>query len=69
MATNLDIEPELLNQAVKVGGHPSKRAAVEAALTEYVNRRKQMEILKLFGQVEYDAKYNYKKARRRPCES
>ncbi len=69
MATNLDIEPELLNQAVKVGGHPSKRAAVEAALTEYVNRRKQMEILDLFGQVEYDPKYNYKKARRRPCES
>ncbi len=69
MATNLDIEPELLNQAVKVGGHPSKRAAVDAALTEYVNRRKQMEVLELFEQVEYDAKYNYKKARRRPCES
>ena len=69
MATNLDIQPELLEEAVKVGGHRSKRAAVEAALTEYVNRRRQQSILKLFGEVEFDPSYDYKKARRKSCES
>ena len=69
MATNLDIQPELLEEAVKVGGHRSKRAAVEAALTEYVNRRRQQSILKLFGEVEFDSSYDYKKARRKSCES
>ena len=69
MATNLDIAPELLERAVKVGQHRSKRAAVEAALVEYVNRRKQLEIIKLFGQIDYDNEYDYKKARRGPCES
>lgn len=64
MATNLDIEPELLNSAVKAGKHPSKRAAVEAALVEYLNRRKQAEITKLFGEVEFHDEYDYKKARR-----
>lgn len=69
MATNLDIQPKLLEEAVEVGGHRSKRAAVEAALTEYVNRHKQQSILKLFGEVEFDPSYDYKKARRKPCES
>ena len=69
MATNLEIEPSLLEQAVEVGGHRTKRAAVEAALTEYVNRRKQLGVLKLFGQIDFDPDYDYKKARRLPCES
>lgn len=69
MATNLDIAPELLEQAVEVGRHRTKRAAVEAALVEYVNRHKQLEIIKLFGEIDYDDDYDYKKARRRSCES
>ena len=66
---NLDIEPRLLDQAVELGGHPSKRAAVEAALTEYINRYKQQAILGLFGEIEFDPKYDHKKARQQPCES
>ncbi|MEM9479899.1 MAG: type II toxin-antitoxin system VapB family antitoxin [Verrucomicrobiota bacterium] len=69
MATNLDLDPDLLDSAVAAGKHPSKRAAVEAALVEYVNRRKQQEILTLFGEVEFDDRYDYKEARRKPCES
>lgn len=64
MATDLDIAPDLLEQAVEAGHHPSKRAAVEAALVEYVNRRKQLEITKLFGQIDFDENYDCKKARR-----
>jgi hypothetical protein len=45
MATNLEIAPSPLNEAVEVGKHRSKRAAVEAALIEYVNRHKQAEII------------------------
>ena len=69
MATNLEIAPELLESAVAVGRHRSKRAAVEAALIEYVNRHKQLEVVKLFGQIDFDEEYDYKEARRRPCES
>lgn len=69
MATNLEIQPKLLEEAVEIGCHPSKRAAVEAALKEYVNRRKQQGILKLFGKIDFDPDYDHKKARRRACES
>ena len=69
MATNLEIQPKLLEEAVEIGGHRSKRAAVEAALIEYVNRRKQQSILKLFGEIDFDPRHDYKKARRQPCES
>ena len=54
MATNLDIAQELLEEAVKIGNHRSKRAAVEAALKEYISRRKQQEITKLFGKIDID---------------
>jgi len=65
MATNLDIEPALLVAAVEVGGHKSKRAAVEEALREYVNRRKQAEVIRLFGEIDYDDAHDYKEARKR----
>lgn len=63
MATNLEIAPTLLKEAVEVGKHRSKRAAVEAALIEYVNRHKQAEIIELFGEIEYSPDYDYKAAR------
>jgi hypothetical protein len=69
MATNLDIAPGLLEEAVEVGKHRTKRAAVEAALVEYINRRKQLEITKLFGKIDFDKDYDHKKARRVACES
>lgn len=64
MATNLDIKQELLNEAVALGKHKSKRAAVEKALIEYVNRLKQQQILQLFGEIDFDPDYDYKKARK-----
>ncbi len=69
MATNLDIAPSLLEKAVEVGNHRSKRAAVEAALIEYVNRHQQADVFQLFGKIDYDSDYDYKAARGSSCES
>lgn len=63
MSTNLNIDDELLNEALRLGGKRSKRETVNEVLEEYVKRRKQQEILKLFGKVEFDPKFDYKKSR------
>jgi Arc/MetJ family transcription regulator len=65
MATNLDIDEKLLDEALRIGGNRTKKATVEQALQEYIQRPKQQEILKLFGKIEYDPSYNYKEQRRR----
>ena len=64
MPSNLAIDDDLLNLAKKIGKHKTKRAVVNEALQEYIQRRKQYEITKLFGKVEYDDDYNYKKQRK-----
>ncbi|HEX5715647.1 MAG TPA: type II toxin-antitoxin system VapB family antitoxin [Thermoanaerobaculia bacterium] len=65
MPTNLAIDDELLDEALRVGGHRTKKATVTEALQEYIRRRKQVEILDLFGQIDYDPEYDYKKQRSR----
>lgn len=64
MATNLQIDNELIQDAMKLGRHRTKRAVVEEALREYVQRRKQLTIMELFGTIEYDQDYDYKKQRK-----
>jgi len=66
MATNLAIDDQLLNEALRIGGHRTKKDTVTEALTEYIQRRKQAKVLALFGTVEFDAQYDYKRQRRRP---
>jgi hypothetical protein len=66
MPTNLAIDDELLSEAQKVGGHRTKKDTVNEALREYIQRRRQVAIVDLFGTVEFDAAYDYKKQRRRP---
>ncbi|HEY9718135.1 MAG TPA: type II toxin-antitoxin system VapB family antitoxin [Trichormus sp.] len=65
MATNLDIDDDLLEEALRVGGHRTKKATVTEALREYVQRHKQAEILKLFGKIDYYDDYEPKKHRKR----
>jgi len=65
MATNLQIDDTLMQEALELGGHRTKRAVVEAALQEYVARRKQLQIVDLFGTIDYDEDYDYKAQRRR----
>ena len=64
MATNLALDDKLIDAAVELGGHPDKKAAVTAALQEYVNRHRQQEMLGLFGQLEYEPGYDCKRPRR-----
>jgi Arc/MetJ family transcription regulator len=65
MATNLAIDDSLINAAVKIGHHTSKKTAVTAALQEYIQHHKQQKILALFGQIDYNPDYDYKKERGR----
>ena len=65
MATNLQIDNKLIEKAVKLGGHKTKKAAVSTALVEYIQNLEQEKILSMFGAVDYDPEYDYKKQRRR----
>ncbi len=64
MPTNLALDDRLIEEAKKLGHHRTKKEAVTAALDEYIRRRKQLEILSLFGTIDYDDAYDYKRARR-----
>jgi len=65
VATNLDINPRLIEEAQQIGKHKSKKDAVTKALEEYIRTRKQMRIFELAGQIDFDPTYDYKKERRR----
>ncbi len=65
MATNLSIDPKLLDRAVEVSGERTKKAAVTRALQEFIARREQREIVKLFGTLDWDPDYDYKAERSR----
>ncbi|HCB04825.1 MAG TPA: type II toxin-antitoxin system VapB family antitoxin [Nocardioides sp.] len=63
MATNLAIDPELLEHALAVSGVRTKKEAVTIALEEFIARREQRQLLDLFGTLEWDEGYDYKQAR------
>ena len=65
MATNLSIDPKLLADALEAGGLKTKKDTVNLALEEFTKRRRAASIIEMFGTVEYDADYDYKKGRRR----
>ena len=65
VATNLDIDQKLLDEALKIGGQKSKKNTVNQALKEFIDKRKQQEILSMFGSVVYEPGYDYKRLRKR----
>jgi hypothetical protein len=65
MATNLSIDPALLDKAVEVSGEKTKKAAVTKALQEFIARREQRRIVSLFGTLEWNVEYDYKSERSR----
>lgn len=65
MATNLSIEPELLEKALQVSGEKTKKAAVTKALEEFIARREQRKLLDLFGRLEWNPDFDYKAERSR----
>jgi len=65
MATNLAIDDKLILKALKVGKHKTKKEAVTAALKDYIARKNQLRVISLFGKINFDQHYDYKKARSR----
>jgi hypothetical protein len=65
MATNLSIDPALIERALEVSGERTKKAAVTKALEEFIARRRQKRLLELMGKLEWDTAYNYKAGRTR----
>ena len=63
MPTNLEIDDELIEQARRIGGHKTKKAAVTAALQEYIKRHRRAGILELEGQVDFWPGYDHKDLR------
>jgi Arc/MetJ family transcription regulator len=60
MATNLALDPDLLDRVLKVSGEATKKAAVTLALREFVARREQRNVAELFGKFEWDDSFDYK---------
>ena len=65
MATNLAIDDKLLQDALEISGLKTKKDTVNLALKEFVDRHKQIEILNIFGKMDPDPDYDYKKGRSR----
>lgn len=65
MATNLTIDPELLDRAVEVSGERTKKAAVTKALQEFISRREQRRVVELMGKLVWDDAFDYKAERSR----
>ena len=65
MATNLALDPDLIERAVKVSGEKTKKAAVTRALEEFITRRSQKRLVDLMGKLEWDESFEYKAERSR----
>lgn len=65
MATNLALDPDLIDRALKVSGETTKKAAVTRALEEFITRRSQKRLVELMGKLEWDESFDYKSERSR----
>ena len=65
MATNLSLDPDLIERALEVSGERTKKAAVTRALEEFIAQRKQKRLLDLMGKLEWDNAFDYKAERSR----
>lgn len=63
MATNLNINPLLLQEAFELSGAKTKKEAVNLALEEYILHKKQLRFISILGTIDFDPDYNYKKHR------
>lgn len=63
MATPLNINEALLKEALALDDQVSIDSLVETALREYIQRRKRLKVLELFGTIDYDEGYDYKHQR------
>jgi hypothetical protein len=65
MATNLSLDPKLIERALELSGEKTKKAAVTRALEEFIARRRQKALVDLMGKLEWDHSFDYKVGRSR----
>ena len=65
MATNLSLDPDLIDRAPELSGERTKKAAVTRALEEFIAQREQKHLLELMGNLEWDNSFDYKAERSR----
>jgi hypothetical protein len=63
VATPLNINEALLQEALALDDQANLDSLVETALREYIQRRKRLKVLDLFGTIDYDGGYDYKQQR------
>lgn len=63
METILQIDQTLLQEALSLSEYPTANALIEVALRQYIQRRKQLQVIELFGTIDYEENYNYKQQR------
>ncbi|UFH53632.1 type II toxin-antitoxin system VapB family antitoxin [Spirosoma sp. KNUC1025] len=68
MRTNIDINDELLQKAITVSHLKTKKAVVEMALKEYVDRQARQGLLSLFGKVKWDGDLEQMRTDETPTE-
>ncbi|HHP7245846.1 MAG TPA: type II toxin-antitoxin system VapB family antitoxin [Elainellaceae cyanobacterium] len=64
MVIPLNINEALLQEALALDDQTTVDDLVETALREYIQRRRRLKVLDLFGTIDYDADYDYKQQRR-----
>jgi Arc/MetJ family transcription regulator len=63
LTTNLALDDNLVDQAMKIGHLRSKQEAVTVALKEFIQRHQQKRILDLAGKITFREDWDYKKDR------
>jgi len=65
MKTHIDLDDTLLEQVVQLGGFDTKKAAVNAALAEYIRLLQRRELLGLRGKIRWEGDLDEMRADRR----
>ena len=61
----LILDNQLVEEAQTIGEQQTPLDVVVEALEEYIQHRKQLQILTLFGTIDYDDGYDYKEQRQK----
>ncbi len=63
MVSYLQIDEQLLEEALALSNHSTVNQLIEEALREYIQRRQQLKLLDLFSTIDYEEDYDYKQQR------
>lgn len=64
MRTNVVLNDEVINKALKISGLHTKKEVIDVALKEFIRNRSRLDIRELKGKIHFSKGYDYKKLRR-----